>query len=133
MNYLRKMPGANIFVHNCIEYVCMSTCMYLCESQTHDNEGLICYGVERLKEKVQLGIHLRLWVQQDNDPKHTSTSCSGLRHCISVQEASLQSLVRIQAVSHPDVIGSPIVRRTIGPASSGFCMCRPSLLIRICP
>uniref|UniRef100_A0A8C7GWT4 Beta'-coat protein n=1 Tax=Oncorhynchus kisutch TaxID=8019 RepID=A0A8C7GWT4_ONCKI len=32
----------------------------------------------------------------------------GLRHCISVQEVSLQSLVRIQAVSHPAVIGSPI-------------------------
>ena len=37
---------------------------------------------------------------------------SSLRHCISVQEASLQSLVRIQAVSHPAVIGSPIGRRT---------------------
>uniref|UniRef100_A0AAZ3QB03 Uncharacterized protein n=1 Tax=Oncorhynchus tshawytscha TaxID=74940 RepID=A0AAZ3QB03_ONCTS len=50
--------------------------------------------------------------------------CSGLRHYISVQEASLLSLVRIQAVSHPDVIGSPIGRRTIGPASSGFGRCR---------
>ncbi|CDQ62349.1 unnamed protein product [Oncorhynchus mykiss] len=45
---------------------------------------------------------------------------SGLRHCISVQEASLLYLVRIQAVSHPTVIGSPIGRRTIGPASSRF-------------
>jgi hypothetical protein len=45
---------------------------------------------------------------------------SGLRHCISVQEASLQSLVQIQAASHPAVIGSPIGRRTIVPASTGF-------------
>uniref|UniRef100_A0A4W5P4W3 Uncharacterized protein n=1 Tax=Hucho hucho TaxID=62062 RepID=A0A4W5P4W3_9TELE len=41
---------------------------------------------------------------------------SGLWHRISVQEASLQSLVRIRAVSHPDVIGSPIGRRTISPS-----------------
>ena len=47
---------------------------------------------------------------------------SELRHCISVQEVSLQTLV-----SHPAVIGSPIGRRTIGPASSGFGRCRPSL------
>jgi hypothetical protein len=33
----------------------------------------------------------------------------GLRHCISVQEASLEYLVRIQAPSHAAVIGSPIV------------------------
>ncbi|XP_064792895.1 very long chain fatty acid elongase 7-like isoform X1 [Oncorhynchus masou masou] len=44
----------------------------------------------------------------------------GPRHSISVQEVSLQSLVGIQAVSHPAMIGSPIGRRTIGPASSGF-------------
>eukprot|EP00063_Salmo_salar_P017260 XP_013992095.1 PREDICTED: ubiquitin-conjugating enzyme E2 G1 isoform X1 [Salmo salar] len=30
------------------------------------------------------------------------------RRCISVQEASLQYLVRIQAASHPAVIGSPV-------------------------
>ncbi|XP_070295983.1 AT-rich interactive domain-containing protein 4B-like [Salvelinus sp. IW2-2015] len=33
---------------------------------------------------------------------------SGLRHCISVLEASLQTLVRFQAVSQLPVIGSPI-------------------------
>lgn len=32
----------------------------------------------------------------------------GLRYCISVQEASLQYLIRIQAASHPAVIGSPV-------------------------
>jgi hypothetical protein len=41
--------------------------------------------------------------------------CSGLKHCISVQEVSLQSLVQIQAVSHLAVIGSPIGWCTIGP------------------
>ena len=45
---------------------------------------------------------------------------SGPWHCISVQEASPQSLLPIQAVSHLAVIGSPIGRRAIGPASSGF-------------
>ncbi|KAM9396881.1 X-linked retinitis pigmentosa GTPase regulator-like isoform 3-T3 [Salvelinus alpinus] len=35
-------------------------------------------------------------------------------------EASLQSLVQRQAVSHPAVIGSPIGQHTIGPVSSGF-------------
>ena len=34
--------------------------------------------------------------------------CSILRHCISVLEASLQTLVRSRAVSQPAVIGSPI-------------------------
>ena len=45
---------------------------------------------------------------------------SGLRHCISVLDASLQSLVRFQAVSQLDVIGSSIEQHTIGPASSGI-------------
>ena len=44
---------------------------------------------------------------------------SGLRHCISVQEMSLQSLVRFQAVSHPALIASPIGRHTIGPCLDG--------------
>ena len=44
---------------------------------------------------------------------------SVLRHCISVQEASLQSLVQIWAVSHLAWIVSPIVWRTIDPATSG--------------
>uniref|UniRef100_A0A4W5PF56 Microtubule crosslinking factor 1 n=1 Tax=Hucho hucho TaxID=62062 RepID=A0A4W5PF56_9TELE len=35
-------------------------------------------------------------------------------------------------VSHPDVIGSPIERRTIGPASSGFGRGKPLLKIRNC-
>ena len=52
---------------------------------------------------------------------------SGLWHCISVQEVSLQSLGRIQAVLHQAVIESPIGRRTIVPASSGFGWGRPSL------
>ena len=52
---------------------------------------------------------------------------SGLRHRISVQEASLPSLVRNQAVSHLAEIGSPIGWRTIGPVSSRFGRGRPSL------
>ena len=52
---------------------------------------------------------------------------SGLRHSVSVQEVSLQSLVPFEAVSHPDMIGSPTGRRTIGPALSGFGRGRPSL------
>jgi hypothetical protein len=35
--------------------------------------------------------------------------------CISMQEASLQYLVQIQAASYPAVVGSPIGRCTIGP------------------
>jgi hypothetical protein len=46
--------------------------------------------------------------------------CSGLRYCISVLEASLQTLVRSRAVSQPVVIGNPIGQCTIGPASSGL-------------
>jgi hypothetical protein len=47
--------------------------------------------------------------------------------CMSVQEASLQYLVQIQAVSHLAMIESPIGWRTIGPASSRFGRGRPSL------
>ena len=35
---------------------------------------------------------------------------SGLRHCISMQEVSLQYMVEIQAASHLAMIGSPIRR-----------------------
>ena len=45
-----------------------------------------------------------------------------LRHCISVQEASLQYLVQIQAASHPTVIEShraQLARRCPGLASVG--------------
>ena len=45
--------------------------------------------------------------------------CSGLRHCIAVLEASLQTTVQSQAVSQPALPGCPIVRRTISPVSSG--------------
>jgi hypothetical protein len=37
---------------------------------------------------------------------------SGLRHCISVLEESLQTLILLQAVSQPAVIGSPTRRST---------------------
>ena len=53
--------------------------------------------------------------------------CSGLRHCISVLEASLQTVVRFQAVSQLAVIGSPIGQCTIGPASLGLGCGRPLL------
>ena len=43
---------------------------------------------------------------------------SGLRHCISVLEASLQTLVRSWAVTQPAVIRRPTRRRTYGTASS---------------
>jgi hypothetical protein len=56
--------------------------------------------------------------------------CSGLRHCISVLEASLQTLVWFQAVSQQAVIGSPIGRRTA--SGLGFGQSRLSLYIRIC-
>ncbi|KAM9422727.1 potassium voltage-gated channel subfamily KQT member 1.1 isoform 2-T2 [Salvelinus alpinus] len=50
-------------------------------------------------------------------------------YCVPEWRSDLnQSLVRIQAVSHLAVIGSPIWRRTIGPASSRFGRGRPSLL-----
>lgn len=39
----------------------------------------------------------------------------GLRHCISVQEMSLQSLIHIQGEAHLTVIGSPIAQRQIRP------------------
>jgi hypothetical protein len=44
---------------------------------------------------------------------------SGLMHCISVQDVLLQSLIWIQTVSHLAVIGSPIVRCTVGPVWLG--------------
>jgi hypothetical protein len=44
-----------------------------------------------------------------------------------VHDRSLHSLVQIQAVSHSVVIGNPTGRRTIGSASSGFGLGRPSL------
>ena len=39
--------------------------------------------------------------------------CCGLRHCISVLEASPQTLVRFQAESQPAGIGSPIGRPSV--------------------
>ena len=51
-------------------------------------------------------------VQQGTAPEW----CSGLRHCISVLEVSLQTLVQSRAVPQPAVIGSPIGWCTIGPA-----------------
>ena len=45
---------------------------------------------------------------------------SGLRHCNSMLEVSLQTLVRSRVVSQKAVIGSPKGRRTIGSASSGL-------------
>ena len=54
----------------------------------------------------------------EKSPVHVGSPewLSGLKHCISVQEVPLQSVVRFQAVSQPAVIGSPIGQRTIGPA-----------------
>ena len=54
---------------------------------------------------------------------------SGLRHCISVLEASLQTLVQFQAVSQPAVIVPRRMGLPIGLASSGlgFGRGRPSL------
>ena len=46
---------------------------------------------------------------------------------LSARGVSTGTLVRIQAVSQPTVIGSPIGRRTVGPASSGFDRGWPSL------
>ena len=46
---------------------------------------------------------------------------------LSARGFTTETLVRIQAVSQPAVIESPIGRCTIGPVSSGFGRCRPSL------
>jgi hypothetical protein len=46
--------------------------------------------------------------------------CSGLRHCIAMLEASLQTQVQSRAVSQLAVIRSPKGRRTTGPALSGL-------------
>ena len=54
-----------------------------------------------------------LYSTNSNSNRLSPVWSSGLRHCISVQEASLQSLVQFQAVSHPAVIGSPIGWLTI--------------------
>ena len=57
---------------------------------------------------------------------HVNTSrtapkwCSGLRHCISVLDASLQTLVRSWAASQSAMIQSPIGQRTIGTVLSGL-------------
>jgi hypothetical protein len=45
----------------------------------------------------------------------------------AVQKVWLQSLVQIQAISQPAVIGGPIGRRTNGQVWSGFGWGRPSL------
>ena len=46
---------------------------------------------------------------------------------LSARGVTTDTLVQIQAVSQPAVIGSPIGHRTIGPASSRFGRCSPSL------
>uniref|UniRef100_A0A8C7GMX8 phosphoinositide 5-phosphatase n=1 Tax=Oncorhynchus kisutch TaxID=8019 RepID=A0A8C7GMX8_ONCKI len=58
-----------------------------------------------LEVRLPFGSHSRLFLSEVN------RACS---------EVSLQSLVRIQAASHPAVIGSPIGWCTTGPVSSGF-------------
>ena len=66
-------------------------------------------------------------IKKGPSPNWAPDWCRGLRHCIAVLEASLQTLVRFQAESQPAVIGSPIGRHTIGPLSSRFGRCRPSV------
>jgi hypothetical protein len=51
--------------------------------------------------------------QQHYSCCRTPKWCSGLRHCISVHEALLQFMVKIQAVAHLVMIGSPIGRPTL--------------------
>ena len=46
---------------------------------------------------------------------------------LGARGVTTDTLVRIQAVAQPAVIGSPIGRRTIGPMLSGFSLCRLSL------
>ena len=66
--------------------------------------------------------YLSIYKSKTNAPaQHGAPErCGGLKHCISVIEASLQTLVQSRAVSQPAVIKSPIGRHTIGPASSGL-------------
>ena len=64
---------------------------------------------------VELPLHTVLYV--NTAPEW----CSGLKaQRLSARGITTDTLVRIQAVSQPDVIGSPVGRRTIGPASYGF-------------
>ena len=51
---------------------------------------------------------------------------------LSARGVTTDTLVRFQAISQPAMIGSPIGRRTIDPASSRFGWCSPSLYIIIC-
>ena len=46
---------------------------------------------------------------------------------LSARGVTTDPLVRFRALSQPAMIWSPIGRRTIGPASSGFGRCGPSL------
>ena len=84
--------------------------MTVCEEE---EQGLHC-AVQEVNDSEEKK-HFVKWIHSFWAPEWHR----GLRHCISVKEASLHSLIRIQAVSHPAVIGSPIGRRTIGPVLSG--------------
>ena len=69
----------------------------------------------RKKENTQLDFPVALYEEGDCEGLR-----SGLRPCIAVLEASLQTRVPFRAVSQPAVIGSPIRRRIIGPELFGL-------------
>ena len=73
---------------------------------------------DRLLTQERLHYHLKPVLQQITNMVYVYEWHSGPKHCISVQEASLQSLVRIQTVSHPAVLRSPIGLHTINACPS---------------
>ena len=78
-----------------------------------------CSGLLSHQISIQLSICGMRWNELSRvEPGPKPGRPSGA--VVQVQEAPPQSLVRIQTASHAAVIGSPIGRRTIGPASSSF-------------
>ena len=70
-------------------------------------EGTHCLSQDRMP-KVRERVCVRVCVYITRGLYWGSEWSSGPRHCISVQEVSVQSLVQIQAESHLAGIGSPM-------------------------
>ena len=95
-----------------------------------------CHFLKSINISTVVSVQIQVIVTTPgHNPVNISGTCrapewhSGIRHCTSELEASLQTLGRLQDVSQPAVIGRPTGRRTIGPAVSGlgFCRGRPSM------
>ena len=64
------------------------------------NCNKLCYQIKKIVIKLHILLKKGYW---------TPAWCNGLKLCITVLEASLQTYVQSPAVSQPGVTGSPIV------------------------